>query len=206
MFERIADPAEWESLIALEMLTNPRVREQVGEVSLIPLEQRVSGPGASWIMAPFTHIGWPSRFTDGSWGVYYAARQLITSVSEKAFHMGRFLASTEEPLGTQMELRALVAKIDARFHDIRGAFPSVHKPDDYAPSQKLARQLREQGSNGVAYDSVRHPGGICLAAFLPKAVGLPISGPNLRFHWDGERVDRYFNFTDKIWHDVPLRG
>ena len=55
-----------DSLVELEMLTNPRVRQEVGEISLVPPEERVSGAGASWVMAPFTHIGWPSRFSDGS--------------------------------------------------------------------------------------------------------------------------------------------
>ena len=66
LFERIADPDDWESLIELEMLTNPRVRQEAGEISLVPPDDRVSGAGASWVMAPFTHIGWPSRFSDGS--------------------------------------------------------------------------------------------------------------------------------------------
>ncbi len=202
VFERVADPGDWESLIELEMLTNPRVRQEVGEVSLVPIEERVSGPGASWLMAPFTHIGWPSRFSDGTWGVYYAARQLLTAVCEKAYHVGLFYLATREPLGTTMELRALVAKIDARFHDVRGAFRGCHRPDDYGPSQALAKRLREHGSNGIAYDSVRHPGGACLAAFRPTAVHVPISGPNLRFHFDGERIDRWFHFGDRIWRDL----
>ena len=202
MFERIADPGDWESLIELEMLTNPRVRQEVGEISLVPIEERVTGPGASWVMAPFTHIGWPSRFSDGTWGVYYCARALATAVREKAHHIGLFLTRTQEPLGTTMELRAFVASIDARFHDIRKAFPAAHRPNDYSESQALARELREQGSNGIVYDSVRHRGGACLAAFRPKAVGLPVSGPNLRFHFDGVRVDRWFHFGDKLWHTL----
>ncbi len=120
VFERVADPSDWDALLELEMLTNPRVRDEVGDIALVPTEQRVSGPGASWVMAAFTHIGWPSRFSDGSWGVYYAARQLLTAVHEKAHHVARFYAATNEPLGTSMELRSLVAKIDARFHDVRG--------------------------------------------------------------------------------------
>ena len=202
VFERIADPSDWESLIELETLTNPRVRQEAGEISLVPIEERVSGSGASWVMAPFTHIGWPSRFSDGTWGVYYCARSLLTAVREKAHHVGLFLAATREPLGTSMELRALVAKIDARFHDLRGGFPEAHDPDDYSVAQLLARELREAGSNGVVYRSVRHAGGACLGAFRPKAVHLPISGPNLRFHFDGSRVDRWFHFGNKAWHAV----
>jgi hypothetical protein len=153
-------------------------------------------------MAPFTHIGWPSRFSDGSYGVYYCARSLVTAVREKAHHVGLFFARTEEPLGTTMELRALAATIDARFHDIRRGFDVAHDPNDYRVAQALARELREEGSNGIVYRSVRHEGGVCLAALRPKAVHLPISGPNLRFHFDGERIDRWFHFGEKAWHVI----
>lgn len=202
LFERIANPEDWDSLIAVETLTNPRVRQEVGEISLVPPEERVSGPGASWLMAPFTHVGWPSRFTDGTWGVYYCARALATAVHEKAHHVGLFFASTQEPIGTAMELRALVAAIDARFDDVRRGFDDVHDPNDYGAGQLLARELRSSGSNGIVYRSVRHPGGDCLAAFRPKAIQRPISGANLRFHFDGERIDRWFHFGDRAWHEL----
>jgi len=204
LFERIADPDDWESLIELETLTNPRVRQEAGEISLVPPDERVSGAGASWVMTPFTHIGWPSRFSDGSWGVYYCARSLVTAVHEKAHHVGLFFARTREPLGTTMELRALVAAIDARFHDVRGGFANAHDADEYGAAQALARELREAGSNGIVYRSVRHEGSVCLAALRPKAVGLPISGPNLRFHFDGMRVDRWFHFGERAWRGLGL--
>ena len=202
VFERVADPGDWESLIELETLTNPRVRQEVGEISLVPPGERVSGVGASWVMAPFTHIGWPSRFSDGTWGVYYCAQALATAVHEKAHHVGLFFANTAEPLGTTMELRALVAAIDARFDDIRGGFRRAHDANDYGAAQGLARELREAGSNGVVYRSARLKGGSCLAALRPKAVSAPITGPNLRFHFDGERVDRWFHFGDRAWNAI----
>ena len=202
LFERIAEPDDWESLIEVESLTNPRVRQEAGEISLVPPDERVSGVGASWVMAPFTHIGWPSRFSDGSWGVYYCARSLVTAAHEKAHHVGLFFAQTREPLGTTMELRALVAAIDARFDDIRDGFHKAHDPNDYRLAQALARELREAGSNGIVYRSVRQVGGSCLAALRPKAVNPPISGPTLRFHFDGERVDRWFHFGDKAWQAI----
>ena len=68
--------------------------------------------------------------------------------------------------------------------------------------KRSARELRDAGSNGIVYRSMRHEGGVCLAALRPKAVGLPISGPNLRFHFDGERIDRWFHFGEKAWHAI----
>ena len=54
LFERLSpDPGEWETLAEIESLTNPRIRDEIGEIHLVPVEERVSGPGASWVMAPF---------------------------------------------------------------------------------------------------------------------------------------------------------
>ena len=45
------DPAVWEALIAAEQLVNPRVRDDVGEIALVPPAERISGPGTSFVMA-----------------------------------------------------------------------------------------------------------------------------------------------------------
>jgi hypothetical protein len=207
VFEQVADPADWDTLLRLEEMTNPRVREEWGEIAHIPLAERPTGPGASWIMAAFAHVGWPSRFSDGSYGVYYAARVLETAVRETAYHFGRFLAATAEPRGTEIELRVLVSKrVEQRFHDVRAGHPELHLPDDYAPSQAFAAPLRRAGSNGIVYRSVRHEGGTCLAVLRPKAIPAPKQGAHLRYHFDGRRVDRWFRIGEKQWRPLNAAG
>ena len=74
LFEDIADPADWPLIISAERKTNPRLMETIGNLDLVPPGRRAAGPGASYLMAPFTHISAdrPSRFSDGSYGVLYA--------------------------------------------------------------------------------------------------------------------------------------
>ena len=55
LFERVANAADWEVLYAVESMTNPRLRDEVGDIRLVAAEDRVYGDGASWIMAAFTH-------------------------------------------------------------------------------------------------------------------------------------------------------
>ena len=43
LFERVADPADWEALHALESLTNPRLRDAAGDISLVPAADREIG-------------------------------------------------------------------------------------------------------------------------------------------------------------------
>jgi hypothetical protein len=204
LFERIADPHEWEALAELESLTNDRVRQEIGDISVVPPDERVSGPGASWVMAPFTHLGRPSRFSDGSFGVYYCGREQTTAIRETLFHMGRFYAATSEQ-ALDVDMRVLIGRIDAPLHDIRGGAPrwrSLHDPDDYGPGQALGRRLRDAGANGIVYDSVRAPGGQCLAALRPRVVTPPVQGPHLTYHWDGARMDRYFDHESERWFPV----
>jgi len=201
VFEHIADPADWETLFRIEALTNPRLRDEWGEIALVSPEERVSGPGASWVMAAFTHIGRPTRFSDGSYGVYYAARRLETAIRETAFHFGVFFANTREPRGTELELRVLVSqRVDQRFHDVRAGHAELHLPDDYRPSQAFGQSLRKSGSNGLVYRSVRHSGGTALAVFRPKAIPRPQQGAHLRYHFAGERIDRWFRIGETRWH------
>src|SRR3954462_5785082 len=81
LFERVADPADWEALYKLESMTNPRIRPQVGELNLVAVADRVGGPNATMVMAPFTHLT-PQRtgFTDGHFGAYYGAESIDTAI------------------------------------------------------------------------------------------------------------------------------
>jgi RES domain len=203
LFERLTDdPAAWEMLAEIESLTNPRVRDEIGEIRLVPPAERVSGPGASWVMASFTHISpHGSRFSDGSYGVYYAARELPTAIAETVFHLGRFYAATAD-LPHAETMRVLIGRLDAGFHDLRGGhavWAAVLDPDDYTASRALGRRLRAAGSNGMVYPSVRRAGGQCVGAFRPKAVGLPIQARHLQYAWDGRRISRYFDYAEDRW-------
>jgi RES domain len=204
LFERLTgDPAVWDALIALEQLTNPRVRDEVGEIALVPSNERVSGPGASYVMASFTHLNPKgSRFSDGTFGVYYAAAALETAIAETVFHFEAFARDSSDP-PRQEEMRVLIGTVADDFEDV-AALPAAERralldPDTYAASQAYAKQLRAAGANGIAYPSVRHPGGQCLGAFRPRAVGLPHQERHLKYRWNGERIDRYFDYTRDEW-------
>ena len=56
LFEDLADPADWEALASAEAKTNPRVMDQIGNLGLVPVERRVGGDGASFLMAPFVSM------------------------------------------------------------------------------------------------------------------------------------------------------
>ena len=193
LFEDIADPADWPLLVAAEQKTNPRLMESIGRLDLVPVHRRVSGPGASFLMAPFTHgsTDRPSRFSDGSHGVLYVGREFETALFETMHHHARFMADTGQPAGWTSQFRELVLDVTATVHDCRGLPPDdpVLSPDNYAASQALAAGLCGSGADGVVYPSVRNPGGECAGLFYPDLASRPVQARHLDYHWDGARVD-----------------
>jgi RES domain len=204
LYERVSpDPAVWEALIAAEMLSNPRLRNQVGDIRLVPIEERVSGPGASYVMAPFTYLNPKGgRFSDALHGAYYAAGDLPTAVAETCYHFGRFAADSADGPRYE-EMRVVVGRIDADLHDVEQIDHTDRRrlldPVDYTSSQAFALALREAGSTGLHYSSVRRAGGKCVALFRPSAVGIPVQTKHLKCHWDGTAVRRYFDYELDAW-------
>jgi hypothetical protein len=204
LFERLTpDPAVWDALITLEQLTNPRVRDEVGEIALVAPQERVSGPGASYVMASFTHINRRgSRFSDGTFGVYYAAAELETAIAETVHHFETFARDSADPVRME-DMRVLLGTVAEDFEDVAALAESqrskVLDRDNYAASQAYARTLRDDGAMGVVYPSVRRAGGTCIGAFRPRAVGIPRQERHLKYRWNGERVDRYFDYVLDVW-------
>ncbi len=195
LYDAIADPADLEAVFAIEALTNPRLRNQLGELQLVPPAERLSGAGSTPIMAAFTHLNPEgSRFSDGSYGVYYAAKDLDTAVAEVSHHRAVFMARTQEP-PIDVDLRLITAPLDAKLHDLRGlrrSAPQLYDPGDYSAGRILGRQLREAGSWGVLFHSVRHPGGLCAGLFRPKALKPAREAAHIALHWDGARITHWY--------------
>ncbi|NKB78094.1 MAG: RES domain-containing protein [Gammaproteobacteria bacterium] len=198
LFDDISDPEDWPLLCLAESETNPRLNENVGNLDLVQPEHRIGGPGATYVMAPFTHVSTdrPGRFHDGTYGAFYGAKQFETAVLETAYHRGVFYGATEEPPGWITQLRELVGDIDNDLVDIREPnFEQCHNPDSYAESQRLASKVIGDGAVGIVYHSVRHPGGECFAAFYPNVMSIPVQGAHLAYHWNGERIDQVKRLT-----------
>ena len=92
LFERVFSPQDWDEFYAVESLTNPRLRDEVGDIHLVPPEDRLYGDGASWIMAALTHPpadGRGGRF-NRDFGVCYCA-------ADEAVAIGESLCSSRAP-------------------------------------------------------------------------------------------------------------
>ena len=186
LFELVSNPQDWDVLYAVESLTNARLRDEVGDINLVPPEDRVYGDGASWIMAAFTHPpveGQGGRF-NRDFGIYYCTADESVAVAETSFHRARYLRESRIDKTTQ-EIRVIRAQLGpASLHDIRHLVDeAIYDPNDYREAQQLGYQLRDANSDGVHFQSVRATGD-CYGVMRPRALSDAIHWRYLRYHYD----------------------
>ena len=187
LFERVSSPRDWEVLYAVESLTNPRLRDEVGDIRLVAPEDRVYGDGAYWIMAAFTHPpadGRGGRF-NRDFGIYYCATEESVAIAESAFHRARFLRESRIEKTTQ-EMRVIRAHLGpVTLQDVRQLVGhAIYEPDEYGVAQGLGYALRDASSYGVHYQSVRVDGGECCGVVRAKALSDAIHWRFLRYHYE----------------------
>ena len=186
LFERVATANDWDVLYAVESLTNPRLRDQVGDISLVPVEDRVYGAGSSWIMAAFTHPpsdGRGGRFNH-DFGIFYCAADQHVAIAETSYHRARFLRESRIDK-TTVEMRVIRAQLGpVSLHDVRQlAGHPIYDRDDYAEAQQLGYALRNAKSYGVHYQSVRAKGE-CFGVMRALALSDAIHWRYLCYHYD----------------------
>ena len=169
-----SDPQHLQDLFQLEGATNERL---LGEANLLPgitVHELVFGiPNGHIVNAAFTHARPEgSRFNGADRGAWYCAFTLETAQAEVAFHFAQSLREVNWEESESATYREYVADFRAGFHDIRKSpeYASCLDPASHIASQRLARELLNQGSAGLIYPSVRHRGGACLACFRPALV------------------------------------
>jgi hypothetical protein len=219
LFDRVASPEDFEALYMLEAMTNDRLRTEVGDLDLVPRDERRFGPGWGPIMAAFTHLNpLGSRFSDGSYGVFYCAQSRATAIAETRYHSALFLAATQEP-PLRQQMRLYTAFAEGEVVDLRGsgsggashsanpaagkpappepaAFdPAVLSPSDYSAGQALGRAVRATGAPGIVYPSVRDAGGECLAAFRTLLLRDCHHAAYLEYNWNGREIDVVFELN-----------
>lgn len=194
LFEDVASPDEFDALFAVQMLTNPRIQDDIGLIDIVPKEQRLFGvPGCGYVMAAFTHIN-PngSRFSNGDYGVYYAADSVTTAIAETVYHKEKFLSYTDEP-PQELAMRSLIADFSANLFDIRliDQRDPVYSLTEYHAGQRLGAHIKEQQEDGVVYHSVR-ASGINFALFKPINIHQCIQAAHYSYVWDGKQISAVY--------------
>lgn len=186
------DDSHLQAIFELDAATNDRLWAEQQRLPGIGLEELVFGvPHATVVNAAFTHahpLG--ARFSGPDRGAWYAGFDLDTAKAEVAFHKAVHLAEVNR-FDDSVTYDDYQADFSAEFHDVRrgrGSYAAYLDPVSYVASQELAETLMAEGSLGVVYPSVRHPGGTCVACFRPALVMNVRRGRTYRFTWHGSAV------------------
>lgn len=190
LFDWAESKEELEELALLEGLSNDRINNELGNLLQVPKEDWVLGDGATPLMAAFTHPG-SSRFSDGSFGIYYAGDSLETAIAETKFHRERFLSASNEP-PCLIQMREYLAYVNKKLVNVSGKkYQSLLSPDInlYSQSQQFGQELKQNNEWGILYPSVRKTHGQCLAILRPPALTLPVQGCHLNYVWNGSSIE-----------------
>lgn len=190
LYERVATPDKFDILNNLESLTNPRIREDKKETHLINDSDKSCINQFSLVMAPFTDFSKdkPSRFCDGKFGVFYAAKELKCAIAETKYHTLKFLQATNETSYCSQH-RVLSGNFEGIFLNIKGLIlPDIYSADDYSAGQSLGNEVKINNDDGIVYDSVRYRGGTCFVLFKPKLIKSINEIKCLKYTYNGYKI------------------
>lgn len=186
----LVDHDEVTVLAEIEGATSTRLRAEDHGLESVHANEFVYGvPYSTFINAAFAYSR-PldmNRFSRDGRGAWYAALDVQTCLNEVSFHMQNFLARTGE-YHAVVEYAEMFSSMAGEFIDLRNVDHQCLHPDvaiGYPAGNLLADAARARGLNGIIYPSVRHPGGICLAALRPHAVQSVAPGDVYRLTWSG---------------------
>jgi RES domain len=193
LFDDVANHDEFEMLFAIQALTNPRIRNEMGSINHVPASERPYGiTGCNYALGPFVHLNpLGSRFSPGDFGVYYAAKNIQTAIAETRYHQQIYFSAVIGLKYDRLQMRALKTEFSASLYDIcSDKYKDSHwySSTDYKAAQTLGSTLKAGGAQGIAYLSVRHPPNLCFALFTPKVISEVIQTAHYDYIWDGEKI------------------
>lgn len=175
LFDDLSDaPANWQLAQQVEDAVKPPPYQSHTPIIHRPFEDAHWAHAIDW---PFKH--WQhSRFSDGSFGVWYGCAAVDTSVYETAYHwVSGFLRDAGfERESILAERKVYEVHCDAALLDFRplsSDYPGLLHPSDYGYTQAIGARLQREGHPGLITCSARHPGGQNYAVFNAAVLSAP---------------------------------
>jgi hypothetical protein len=183
------DPAEWLLAQTVEDEVKPPLYRSRTPAIHRPFED------AQW----FNAIAWPfkhwqaSRFSDGTYGVWYGSDSVETTVHESAYHWYKGLLSDAgfDTGAVVAERKVYRVACAAALLDLRAAskaYPDLLHPSDCAFCQSVGARIHREGHPGLLTPSVRRPEGENVVVFNPDVLSNPVLTCHLTYRLDGDQI------------------
>ena len=167
------DEADWQTAIELELQTKPATYISATPVIHRPFEE------TAWNEA----IGFPfktwsrSRYSDGSFGVWYGSDTLETTIYETVYHWRNNLLADAgfTDAGIKIERRVHLVRCDAALVDLRSLLkqhPLLVDRLDYTLTHQVGGRLHREGHPGLVTESARCSGNV-FAILNPAVLSNP---------------------------------
>ena len=183
------DPTEW--------LLAQKVEDEVKPPQYVSGKPIIDRPfeDAQW----FNAIAWPfkhwqsSRFSDGSFGVWYGSESVETTVYESAYHWFRGLLSDSgfEHMAVIAERKVYWVACQAALLDFREVTedqPDLLHSSDYTFCRSIGARIHREGHPGLLTKSVRRPAGENIAVFNPLVLSNPRHNCQLTYRLESEQI------------------
>lgn len=183
------DPGTRQSALNLELATKPPLFVSPQPIIDRPFEE------AAWTDAidyPFKH--WArSRYSDNTFGVWYGADSIETSIHETVYHWRNHLLTDAGWLqpGIRIDRKVFNVRCDAALVDLRPAvpaFPALVDPADYSLTQQVGARLHREGHPGLVTQSARCLGDV-YAVLNPRVLSHPRQECFLTYTTTAQGVD-----------------
>lgn len=202
LFDDVANEDEFSALYELQALTNPRLANEVGDMSLLDQKEIPfhCKRGRSYAIAAFTHINRDgSRFANGQHGMLYIADDEKTATREVQFHQAKYWRNVTGLKYDRIIFRTLKFTFDdSSCIDItdKPMSDSIYDPDNYLTAQKFGLEvyMNRAETTGIKYNSVRSENGVCWALSTPYVVQDVIQCSHTEMVWNGSDIKH----VDKI--------
>lgn len=183
------DPAEWLLAQKVEGEVKPPPNRSRKPLIDRPFED------AQW----FNAIAWPfkhwqaSRFSDGTYGVWYGSDSVETTVYESVYHWykGLLCDAGFDRQEVIAERKVYWVACGAALLDLRAAsneYPDLLHPSDYSFCQSVGARIHREGHPGLLTPSVRRSAGENVVVFNPGVLSNPRLNGQLTYRLEGEQV------------------
>lgn len=175
------------------VLKEDRFRIEKSENLLEYLRQRVFPTGFDTLLdAPFDPDRLSaSRFTDGSFPVFYASLESETAESEARHQLAIRLTKKTASFCTLYYVK-FRCSFRGKAKDVRtmqGDWPGLVHEDDYRFCTALGVEAARTGLDALLVPSVRRRGGTNVPVFSRESLHVPVHGELVKFHRPSDGLD-----------------